>query len=371
MENVTLSIDTSSLKPKDISPEEFSGDMLDNIQAILTREFPMEFEKQRIKKSTSGFNFACPYCHDSAVDQHKKRAHVLLSGKFAGRFKCFNCGKGESIPKFFSDFKQQLALNSLYYIKNHVISPESWYSNQNGSVLTSEVINKDEVTKYAIKRDYIKKVLNLYEIDKYSTPIAYNYLVGRCQFQFNKFLYSPKYNQILILNLVDDNNIIGFQVKSLGQGKSAKYLTRSLQQLREKILFDNTVIPEYINNLSMVFNIFNVNIYKPILVTEGPFDAFLLPNCIATAGANKNLGVELPFWYVYDSDKTGLEHALQALKKGYNVFMWKKLKNELGLPYRNKWDINDVIIWMRDNNRMEKINWGTYFTANPLDGLNL
>lgn len=86
----------------------------------------------------------------------------------------------------------------------------------------------------------------------------------------------------------------------------------------------------------------------------------------------KKLGVDLPFWYVYDSDKTGIEHALDALKRGYNVFMWKKFKQDYNLPYREKWDINDVMMYFRDNNiDTKQIKWQPYFTHNSLDGLNL
>lgn len=367
-----MNIDTSSLTAHDISADEFSSDLYGSLQKVLQAEFPTELEKQRIKKTTTGYNFACPYCHDSATDSHKKRGHLLIKGKFAGRFKCFNCGKGASIPKFFTDFKHPMELNDLAYLRNHVITPENWYNNQNGNVITSEVINKEEVAKFAINRTFLKNILGLYEIDRINTPLAYSYLVNRCQYQFHRFLFSPKYNQILILNLIDNDNIIGFQVRPIGKFRAGqKYLTMSLSKMRERILNDKNPVPEYMNNLSTVFNIFNVNIYKPILVTEGPFDAFLLPNCIATSGANKHLGVEFPFWYVYDSDKTGKQHALAALKQGYNVFLWKKLIMDLGLPNREKWDVNDVIIWLKQQNREDKINWGIYFSSNPLDGLNI
>ena len=369
---MTMNIDASSLTAHDITQEEFSADILGSLQKVLQAEFPTEIEKQRIKTTTSGYNFACPYCHDSAFDYHKKRGHILLKGKFAGRFKCFNCGKGISISRFFTDFKQPLELDDLAYIKNHVVSPETWYSNQTGNVITSEVINKDEVEKYAISRTYLRNILGLSEIDKVNTPLAYNYLIGRCQYQFNRFLFSPKYSQIIILNLIGNDYVIGFQVRPIKKYRSGqKYLTMSLSKMRERILNDKNPVPEYMNNLSTVFNIFNVNIYKPILVTEGPFDAFLLPNCIASSGANKHLGVEFPFWYIYDSDKTGKQHALDALKQGYNVFLWKKFIADMGLPIRAKWDVNDVIIWMKQQNRNEKINWGIYFSSNPLDGLNI
>jgi len=52
--------------------------------------------------------------------------------------------------------------------------------------------------------------------------------------------------------------------------------------------------------------------------------------------------------------------------------MWKKFKQDYNLPYREKWDINDVMMYFRDNNIDSKqIKWQPYFTHNPLDGLNL
>lgn len=152
----------------------------------------------------------------------------------------------------------------------------------------------------------------------------------------------------------------------------------SLSKIHHKILKDNIEIPVNVEALSTVFNIFNIDIYRPVLVTEGPFDAFLLPNCIATSGASKSIGIDLPFWFVYDSDKTGNEHAMKMLQEGYNVFMWEKLKKDLGLPDKNpyssnklKWDINDVIKWCRDNNYKQTIYWSKYFSNDMLDGLDI
>jgi DNA repair exonuclease SbcCD ATPase subunit len=113
------------------------------------------------------------------------------------------------------------------------------------------------------------------------------------------------------LNLIGDDKVFGFQVRDLTNRRKEKYKTMSLSNLH-KALQDGIDVPDTVNSLSTVFNIFNINVYRPVLVTEGPFDAFLLPNCIAMSGANKSISVELPFWYVYDSDKTGNEQALRA-----------------------------------------------------------
>ncbi len=280
------------------------------------------------------------------------------------------------ITNFFKTFETPISLSGLTYINNHYNKDKVKF---NSNEITSEILDKSTVINYAVSRDFLKQYLNLVEIDKVN-PLAYPgyvYLINRCQYDFNKFLYDPKGKYIIILNLIDDK-IFGIQIRDITGKKKAKYLTLSLQKIHSKILKDEIIIPENIESLSTVFNIFNIDIYKPILVTEGPFDSFLLPNCIATAGASKSIGIDIPLWYVYDSDKTGNEHALKKLNEGYNVFLWNKFKNDLNIPEKNpysknknKWDINDVIKWCRDNNYKNKIYWSKYFTNNILDGLDI
>ena len=157
-------------------------------------------------------------------------------------------------------------------------------------------------------------------------------------------------------------------------GKAAvRYKTLTCSKIHKLFnRYGTKEVPDHIEGLSTVFNIFNISLYKPIIVTEGAFDAYLLPNCIATSGANKNFGVNLPFWYLYDSDQTGTEHAMKMLKSGYKVFMWKKFRQALGLPMKNKWDITDVFKWAKSHNfDMNTVMWDSFFTSSPLDGLNI
>ena len=72
---------------------------------------------------------------------------------------------------------------------------------------------------------------------------------------------------------------------------------------------------------------------------------------------------------MYDSDKTGMKHALEKLQAGQKVFLWGKLKQQLGPP-RDKWDVNDVVLWCRQQYGNDyRLNWYDYFSDNPLDML--
>lgn len=99
--------------------------------------------------------------------------------------------------RFFNEFDRRLPISVVNGIKmvedtaaSNMVSSAVY---QAKSTLTAEVINTTEAKKYAIDRDYLKTVLGLKEISKDGTPEAYNYLIGRCQNDMTRFLYSNEY----------------------------------------------------------------------------------------------------------------------------------------------------------------------------------
>ena len=372
MPAIKFTADALCLDTHDISDVDFEKVVGAELQKILKAVHKESFRKQTIKKTSSGLMFACPYCGDSSKDDSKKRGNISLRGSYAGRFKCFNCGHSTSLQRFFKDFNYDMSLAELNYV-TQLSKNAKQFSRMDNTKLSSNVLNSDAVYEWAVPRDYIKHALDLKDISKDATPMAYAYLMGRCQtMHHERFLYSEKSNHIIILNLIKDR-VVGLQMRSIDPNyKGAKYITTTLEKLRAVILNDTSPIPTDVSKLSCVFNIFGVDFYgSPILVTEGPFDAFLLPNCIAISGASKNFAMEYPFWYLYDSDETGKKHSLDKLQKRYHVFMWQKFISDFNLPYRKKWDITDVMVYMRNNNINARITWADYFTDSALDGLDI
>ena len=350
---------------------EFLDEIRSKTQAILKRTFPESFQKQQIRTDSNGLVFACPYCHDSATNVSKKRAHLLLNGKWSGYFKCFNCGHFVNIPKFMTDFNENMTIAGIKYVQEHKQNIETF--NTSSAEITADIFQKSNALKWSLDREQFKTMFNLSEINtEYKNVKAYNYLIGRAQYDLRKFLYDPQTNYILILNLVDDR-IIGLQMRSLNKytPKDKRFLTFNLERIYSKMLKSEEKVPDELNTISTIFNIYSVNVYNPIIVTEGPMDAFLLPNAVATSGANKALNIELPFWYLYDSDKTGIKHAMEKIQEKKMTFLWGKLKTDLGLPKRDKWDVNDVVLWCNQNKPGYKIEWLKYFSNNPLDMLHL
>ena len=341
-----------------MTKEEFISVITPKIQEILKKVFPGNASKQKIRVHKDRISFAAPCCGDSAHDNYKKRGNIILEGKFKNLYKCFNCGTCMSVQNFLKTYGQNISLGMADYIsdKTHGFAKES-------SRNVSYLYDDETIDEYAIDREYFRQILNLTECNEYC--YGKTYLINRRQYNFSKFMYSKQANKLFVLNLTKSGKIFGIQVSRFGDS-NAKYKTYSLQKIHEIILKDNVTIPDDINELSMIFNILLVDYSNYVTVTEGPMDSFLIKNSIALCGAGKK--VEFPFMtrYLFDDDKPGREHAIEKIKEGYRVFMWENFKKDLGIKSGKKLDMNDVIMWCYDNNKVcPKID--DYFSENELD----
>lgn len=341
-----------------MTKEEFISEITPKIQEILKKVFPGNSSKQKIRVHKDRISFAAPCCGDSAHDNYKKRGNIILEGKFKNLYKCFNCGTCMSVQNFLKTYDQNISLGMADYISDKARG----FAKESSSNV-SYLYDDETIDEYAIDREYFRQILNLTECNEYC--YGKTYLINRRQYNFSKFMYSKQANKLFVLNLTKSGKIFGIQVRRFGDS-NAKYKTYSLQKIHEIILKDNVTIPDNINELSMIFNILLVNYSNYVTVTEGPMDSFLIKNSIALCGAGKK--VEFPFMtrYLFDDDKPGREHAIEKIKEGYRVFMWENFKKDLGIKSGKKLDMNDVIMWCYDNNKVcPKID--DYFSENELD----
>ena len=341
-----------------MTKEEFISEITPKIQEILKKVFPGNSSKQKIRVHKDRISFAAPCCGDSAHDNYKKRGNIILEGKFKNLYKCFNCGTCMSVQNFLKTYDQNISLGMADYISDKARG----FAKESSSNV-SYLYDDETIDEYAIDREYFRQILNLTECNEYC--YGKTYLINRRQYNFSKFMYSKQANKLFVLNLTKSGKIFGIQVRRFGDS-NAKYKTYSLQKIHEIILKDNVTIPDDINELSMIFNILLVDYSNYVTVTEGPMDSFLIKNSIALCGAGKK--VEFPFMtrYLFDDDKPGREHAIEKIKEGYRVFMWENFKKDLGIKSGKKLDMNDVIMWCYDNNKVcPKID--DYFSENELD----
>jgi len=332
-----------------MTKDEYIADIIPQLQAILNKRFPDNPSKRKIKVYKDRISFAAPCCGDSAHKSSKKRGNIILTGKFRNMYKCFNCGMHMSVQNFFKTYGQQLSLSAINYISN---TTERVTDTQPQGISSSFgcLYDVEAIESFAIDRTMFRDMLGLSECT--SPNFGRNYLIGRRQFSFEKFLYSVEANKLFLLNLTPNGKVFGIQVRHFGKAvDGAKYKTYNLQKIYELILRKNDVkIPDDINDLSMIFNILLINYTHPVTVTEGPMDAFLIKNAIAQCGASKNIVFPFEHRFMFDDDKTGRTHSIDKLNDGYDVFLWDKFKHEIGITSYKKLDFNDVVIWAYKNN---------------------
>lgn len=358
------------------------------IQTILDRTFSSDYSKRRIKVKYSTINFACPHCLDSVSDSTRKRGNLIVAGPCAGFYKCFNCGCFQSAVDFFKSYHIELDRETLKYLNdlrdnfnsNRRSTKTDFSALINGSSnqvqkkldlsLVDLVYDQEEIDKYTVTKEDLrnsKKPL----LDVTESNVALDYLKSRNQLyeqNFHKFGYDKEKNALVIYNVTRDGRILGFQERLLDQNVKNKYLTIKTHRIFSDFFNIEKKIPEKIDKLSTMFNIFTVNFNQPIICLEGPLDSFLIPNSIATSSASIDPPDILEgYYYMYDSDPTGVKYSLNKIKNNEYVFLWDKLKSDLELPKKAKWDWNMVHTYLKEHNMNPVEDLLPYFSNNPLD----
>lgn len=308
---------------------------------VLAETFPGELEKQRISEHSERLNFACPYCGDSYTDNHKKRGNIYFNGY---GYHCYNCGAHYSLDKFLSDFNKNIDSSEKVFLHN--VNMESAKRKANSLQKAYEYcIDFDILRKYAISRNRIIKFYHLSEIEGIGNEQIKEYLDGRYQTNYKLFAYDKKLNRLFIFNMIDENNVIGFQIRNFD--RDPKYVTHNLAMIYSKfgLVVENQEEFEEANKLSLCYGLYTTDFSRDIIVTEGPLDSFLLDNAMCVCGLKNQFPFELAnIKYMYDYDEPGTKKSLEMAKNGDKVFMWKKYCDDSGInTLGKKLDWTDVV----------------------------
>ena len=322
------------------------------VTKILEKSFPGNSGKQKIYSSTNRLNFSCPYCGDSN-DPRKKRGNLYLDSL---SFKCYNGGCGQ-----FRDFigllydhelSRELTIEQLEEAKNTITLKKS---NRRISA-NVDVFILENYREVLVERESYKKKLNLIEIPR---PIR-EYLTSRNQVADEKYLYCPIKKSIHILNLTSDGKyILGLQLRNMKKNAVNKYFTYKLSGIHKNLLrnFDSAIISkaEELDPISLVFGFSTVNLEETVTIFEGPLDSFLFPNAVALCSINNPFPFDIPNKrWCYDGDDAGRDALRKKLSAGDTVFLWDKFIKENDLPERDKWDLNDLVNYLRESGKKIK-----------------
>ena len=295
-------------------------------------------------------SFACPYCGDSHLDARKKRGNLFADTM---RYYCFNgdCGANMSILNFLKD-KHQIQKFSEAEISYLRETSKNSKVNLSGvkSTVGLETYFSDEIERLSVDRDELIKTLKLQEIK--GSRIE-GYLRKRLQTNFKRFAYDPKERNVYVFYLTKDDRIVGLQIKTFK--KRNPYLTYKLTNIHEMlgILKDeNLESLERMDFLSNIFNIFLIDLSKPVTAFEGPLDSFLFPNAVGLCSAKNSLPFDIQgSRYFYDNDNTGKDYSIRRISEGSQVFLWKKYltENELLTVSHKIKDLNDLILYIKQH----------------------
>jgi hypothetical protein len=172
---------------------------------------------------------------------------------------------------------------------------------------------------------------------------------------------------MFLLNLTaNGEHVLGLQIKNMNKNATNKYYTYKLSGIYKNLFRerDQEVIERAseLDAISCVFGFSTVNLESPITIFEGPFDSFLYRNSVGLCSINNKFPFEVEDKrYFLDGDTAGREAAQKPLKEGEKVFLWKKFLDENGFPTRDKWDLNDVVVYAHKNGLKIK-NLEEYFS---------
>ncbi len=343
-----------------VSKEDFIDNIVSLVKDILTQHFHNNPIKQQVRVHRDRINFACPFCNDSMHNQHRKRGNIILEGKHVNHYKCHNCGYYSTTNDFFKRFNKDLDLGVINYMRDTGVE----IAHRSNKYDSSLLLDINSIESFAIEREVFKETFKLIEA---KGSYRWGWLVNRLQgFNANKILYDQKNDVVFILNLTPSGKILGSQKRTFFGDNT--YLTFNLSKICE--LMNKGSVPDEMNIISQLFGITTLDFGKNVTVFEGPFDSFLFKNSVANTGANKNFPLDINVRYFYDSDRTGNKKSLERIDAGDQVFLWSRFIKDVGLPYRKKWDLNDVMIYAHKEN-ITLPSFEGYFSKDQFDAIDL
>ena len=337
------------------------------ISDVLRKEFPGDANKQKIYKAGNRLNFSCPYCGDSS-NSRKKRGNFYVDTL---SYKCYNggCGIFKDAFSLLKDFGIVSKLDSeersdiLSVIKEGKDKRRKIY----GDVDISLFFNTD-FSKVVIPRN---KFMERFSLSEVAGSKIERYLIRRNQKPDEKFAWDEENQKLYLFNLTRDNEIIGLQFRNMSDSYGSKYYTYKLSGIWEKMygIKDEDFLNEArkIDPISSVFNIGRISFDQTITIFEGPMDSWLWRNAVALCSVENKFPFEMDnIQYWYDWDRAGRVKNSELLSKGFRVFNWKKFLLDHELPINKKWDLNDLVNYLRAK-KIKIKRFDEYFTEEVLD----
>lgn len=317
-----------------------------NIRIVLDIHNPEYIDKEDY------IQFRCNVCGDSQKSKSKKRAYILKREK-PWKFYCHNCQLNttaekwlkEYYPMYFRNFIKEILIND----KKQEDKPNTNLNRPKKQII--EITDEEKKnTKFFVN---IEKMLDGRFENAVDICIKRNISkdIYRKWFIATDGMYK---NRMIIPYYDNKGKIYYYQGRALYSWMIPKYLSRKDPN----------------GKMNHIYNYYNIDNDKPVICFEGSIDSLFCENAVGLTGLNiqdvwlKNIKHK---YFILDKDKAGIKKSLQLLIAGEYVFLWSKFIKDLALPKREKWDMNDVVVYINKKSKFSFDDLKSYFTNTIYD----
>jgi len=293
-----------------------------------------------VYETHDSFNFRCAICGDSKKDKFKKRGYILKS-KTPWVYYCHNCNTSMSAMKW---IKEYYPSNYRSYIKEVMINKPKSDNNTYKNIKTSKTFEDyDE----RVDVQHFKSILKFPD----AVEFCENRRIPKEVYSKWKYCVDGKYvGRIIITFLNKEGKPYYYQGRSFNNNSGMKYLSRK-------------------GDHCSIYNYYNVDPDKPVVILEGPIDSIFVENSIAVTGLklkSDDLDIFNDKYFMLDNDASGWRQSIKRLKRGDYVFNWSKFLSNYHFTSKIK-DVNDFIL---AQDQITHLTWDMiepYFTKNIND----
>lgn len=311
------------------------------------------------------YNFRCNVCGDSKTNKFKKRGYILKDHN-PWIFYCHNCQAKMSAEHWMKEFFHS---EYMQYRRELMYRNNSDKLEEQKNILINKTIERQNRIKDFKKSEEEKEQ----EAMKFFVPInkgdnkIFDIAKKQCQKRlideeiWSKWFVAVdgKYKNRIIIPFFDDKNkIYYYQGRSIYSNMIPKYLSR------------------FGDNHNNIYNYYNVDKEKNVIVLEGLIDSLFVENSIAMTGLkieDKKLNNFENKMFLLDDDDAGNERSLKLLQEGKYVFKWKEFLKDLNVPRKpdkkDKWDVNELCMYINRKEMFKLDEIEKYFTNNFYDSI--
>ncbi len=359
--------------------------LVSKIQDILDKTH-VNASKRKINVKHDRISFACPICGDSHKDNHQKRGHLFLNNLY---YKCYNEDCYSTFTKLCKDYDVPIDSTRRMELINYIDTQFHKYKKDDDDWVTGNLDKLIDMSDFQKWFDDGHGPLRAFRPVTKGSKV-HQYLIDRgiprdtvCDLFYEGIKTTGKWSEpyVVFVNKINDK-VIGMQERNLRSGRDRKFKIWTFKDVYDSVYDTDLDIIEAIgyNKLSYLFNILNVNFEKCITIFEGYIDSIFVPNSIGAVGINTDytflINNDLDIRFFFDNDNIGKRKSYEWLKKGFNVFLWEKLRNDLA---KKELDPHVFKKWfdleIKDLNKLMQIfpmhykEFNKYFSTNMFDSI--